>query len=341
MSQLQRMSRTSLLVLATALLAASAAAAGVPDTARKKGPVGIDCAATKKSGASFAALGQAEKIGDWPKAIQLLRGTIADQQCGNSYLFQRLALFYGRAGKAAEAFEVAAYALAQDPNQVAANLETREPEVESLNELRALPGFESSAFARNLAARYAEREKRLAAARQRLAQLPEAERPPDPYVAKEACPFECCTFREWTVEQEIPLYRAPGGEPLGRKLSPGDKALGLTGEVHLEPHPMLAGVAFAAEESFDSDKQVQIPAGAIVFQLDYVGEGFANFWYRGRTFVAEMAQCLVTGPDCWGEAIEPAAAAEPRHDWWVKVRLADGTEAWARDEGFGNMDGCG
>lgn len=331
-----------ILCLGVALGAASAASAGVPDKGvAKAGPVGIDCAAAKKSGASFAALNQAEEAKDWAKAITLLRGTIADQQCGNSYLFQRLALFYARSGKAAEALEVAAYAFEQDPNAVAANLESSDPEVESFKELRGLPGFEGSAFARNLAVRYADREKRLAAARQRLAGLPAGERPPAPYVAKEACPFECCTFQEWTVEQEIALYDAPGGKKLGRKLSPGDAALGLTGEVHLEPEPMLAGVAFSADESFDSQKQVKIPAGAIVFQLDYLGEGFANYWYQGKTFVAEMAQCLVAGPECWGETIEPAAAAAPRHDWWVKVRLADGTEAWARDEGFGNMDGCG
>lgn len=340
MNHLQRIPCTALLLLAAALVPAPAASAGVPDSAvAPAGPVGLDCASPKKSGVSFAALDQAEKAGDWTAAIRFLRGAIADQRCGNAYLFQRLALFYARAGQAAEALEVAAYALERHPNPVAASLETREPEVESLNELRSLPGFAGSPFARTLAARYAEREKRLAAARQRLAALPAGKRPPDPYVAKEACPFECCTFREWTVEKEIELYDAPAGRKLGRRLLPGAAALGLTGEVHLRPRPMLAGIAFAADESFDSAKKVEIPAGALVFQLDHLGEGFARFWYDGKFFVAELVQCLVFEEECWGEALDPAPPED--HAWWVEVRLADGSEAWARDEGFGNMDSCG
>ena len=336
----QRFDTAAAILLVLLFLPAGAARAGGPDPAA--GPAGIDCSGRQKSGIGFSQLNQAEAKRDWPAAIGLLRGAIADQRCANAYLLIKLAVDYARAGKAAEAFEVADYGLEHFPNPVAANLEASgEPaEEQSLNELRALPGFGESLFARRLAERYAEREKRLAAARQALAALPVASRPPSPFIAEGACPFECCTFREWTVEQPIELYAAPAGAPLGRKLSPGGKVLGLTGEVHLEPRPMRAGIGFEADASFDSDEKVKIPAGALVFQLDHLGEGFARFWYGGKTFVAELTQCIAFGPDCWGEALDPGAPP-PVHQWWVKVRLSDGTEAWARDEGFGNMDSCG
>lgn len=322
---------------------AAAARAGGPDVAPgQEGPAGIDCSGKKKSGVGFAELNRAEKAGDWPAAIKLLRGAIADQRCENGYLLIKLAVGYGRAGQAPEAFAVAAYALERFPNQVAANLDAagEAADEQRLNELRALPGFGESRFARRLAERYAEREQRLAAARKALAALPAAERPPDPFVAEGACPFECCTFREWTVEKEVELYAAPAGAPLGRRLAPGGKVVGLTGEVHLKPRPLRAGIAFEADASFDSEQKVKIPAGALVFQLDHLGEGFARFWYGGKTFVAELTQCIAFDKDCWAEALDPGVP-QPAHDWWVKVRLPDGTEAWARDEGFGNMDSCG
>lgn len=305
------------------------------------GPVGIDCGHPGSgSGFDFLARDKAEKSQDWMAAIRMTRGEIADQGCRNAYLWSELALFYAAAGMSGEALEVADFLLEHWPNRVAESLEVQEDAVgDSLNALRQLPEFAASRFARRLAVFYGEREQRLRAARLRLAAMPTGERPPERYVARDACPFECCTFREWTVEKEIPLFEAPAGELLGRRLEPGSSVLGLTGEVHLRPRPILAGRSFVAELSGDSREKVEIAAGALVFQLDHLGEGSANFWHRGRVFYTQVSQCLVFDDECWGDALEPDAAQTP-HEWWVKVRLADGTEAWALGDGFGNMDSC-
>lgn len=315
----------------------------LPALAATAPPLGIECAAEQgwgeKSQAADAALRPAEEARDWKKAIQSLR-VMAGEQCDNAYLWMRLNIAYARAGQAREALELGAYVFGKFPNAVEGSLNFPEGE-ESMREVKALPGFAESAFGKNLAARYAERDARRRKAAATLAALPAAQRPPKNYVAKDACPFECCTFGEWSVDKKVELYAAPEGAPLGQSLKPGDKVEGLTGEVHLEPRPMLVGYPIEAETELGSDQHVKIPAGAIVFELDSLGEGFLRFWYQGQTFeAAQSSYCLVFDEECWNEPLD--GGTEPwKHDWWVKVKYQGGKEAWARDEGFGNMDGCG
>ncbi len=160
-------------------------------------------------------------------------------------------------------------------------------------------------------------------------------------MAKDACPFECCTFGEWSVEQPVELFAGPEGAKLGQTLKVGEKVEGLTGEVHLKPRPVLVGFPLAGETELGSDQRIAIPAGEVVWEVDSLGEGFVRFWYRGQTFEAPMTSyCLVFDEECWGDYVEPGSE-DWKNDWWVKIKRKDGKEAWARDEGFGGMDGCG
>jgi hypothetical protein len=318
-----------------------AAVAG-PVSAGAAPPLGLECAAEQGWGARSAAadgvLDKAKAAGDWKAAVAPAR-VMAGEQCDNAYLWINLAIFYARAGQAREALELGAYVFGKFPNQVEGSLQGQEGE--SFKELKALPGFQESALGRQLAARYAEREDRSKKAREAVAAAPAAERPPEHYVAKDACPFECCAFREWSVEAPIELYKAPAGAKTGRKLMPGDQVVGLTGEVHLRPRPLLVGHPFEGEKELGSPETIPVPAGAVVYELDSLGEGFVRFWYKGRKFEKPLAiHCLVFDADCWSDYIDPAGTPV-KHDWWVKVKLADGSKAWALSEGFGNMDACG
>ena len=40
--------------------------------------------------------------------------------------------------------------------------------------------------------------------------------PPSLYVSKGACPFECCTYREWTANRDLVLTDHPDGKPIAR-----------------------------------------------------------------------------------------------------------------------------
>jgi hypothetical protein len=42
-----------------------------------------------------------------------------------------------------------------------------------------------------------------------LNSMPASEKPPENYIAKGACPFECCHYRDWTVIDDTQLVASP------------------------------------------------------------------------------------------------------------------------------------
>ena len=54
--------------------------------------------------------------------------------------------------------------------------------------------------------------------------------PPAVYVDEGACPFECCTYREWTVRKSVTVFDRPNGRETAH-LSKGERLKALTGEV--------------------------------------------------------------------------------------------------------------
>ncbi len=59
--------------------------------------------------------------------------------------------------------------------------------------------------------------------------------PPAVFIDKGACPFECCTYREWTVEKDTEFYDKVDGKKIIGKVVKGTKIQGVTGEVHTVP----------------------------------------------------------------------------------------------------------
>ncbi len=167
----------------------------------------------------------------------------------------------------------------------------------------------------------------------RLAAMSAQDRPPEKYVAKDACPFECCAYKAWTVDADTELMDAPDGKKIVGRAVRGTKATGVTGEVRLKPVPL--GVVF---------DHSPFAKGDIFFQLDDMGEGMFHYWHRGKVGELDLSpeiSCLKPSPDCWAELVFP----DDRKDastWWVKVKLADGTTGWTdRADNFGSKDACG
>ena len=67
--------------------------------------------------------------------------------------------------------------------------------------------------------------------------------PPKLYISKDACPFECCVYREWTALNELPVYRKPNGGQIG-KLAAGETVQAEAGEVRATPIPRVASRAY-------------------------------------------------------------------------------------------------
>jgi len=138
--------------------------------------------------------------------------------------------------------------------------------------------------------------------------------PPSPYIAKGACPFECCTYRDWTALKPITLYDSPNGKTIGT-LKQGQVVKALTGEIRSTPVR-----ATAAKDH----PEAGIKAGDVFFVLHYVGEGVWSVWRAGHVAQFEM----YTG-------------SAPKTVWWVKVRTRAGMIGWAiSDRDFGNQDAC-
>jgi len=56
---------------------------------------------------------------------------------------------------------------------------------------------------------------------------------PKVFVDKGACPFECCTYREWTVSKDTDLFDSVDGKKKVGVAKKGSKVTGVTGEVHI------------------------------------------------------------------------------------------------------------
>lgn len=152
--------------------------------------------------------------------------------------------------------------------------------------------------------------------------------PPLPVVVENACPFEGCTFREWTVEKDSVLYstwrddRKPVGE-----VKAGQKVEGLTG-VFITRLPDR----FLIKKPLP-DEGLKI--GDVVLQYGEWGEGASDLWFNGE----------------WHKDVDDGNIFQKENsvqirqgikEWWVQVKRADGQTGWAIADGnFGHMDRYG
>lgn len=161
--------------------------------------------------------------------------------------------------------------------------------------------------------------------------------PPAPYVLKGACPFECCTYRDWSVERDTTLYTQPDtkSRPVG-VVKAGQWVVGVTGEVHSTPVRFIVGRAYGPYRP-----------GEVIWVYGYEGEGFFQILSDGQLVSEDLhfspyggtsgTRCQDDKEDCWG-----TLEKEMSNPWWVKIKGQDGLEGWSNQpENFGNVDACG
>src|SRR5262245_54362221 len=94
--------------------------------------------------------------------------------------------------------------------------------------------------------------------------------PPTPYEDHGACPFECCTYRTWTVKTDTDLRGdRRDAASLVARLRKGDRVEGITGVVvttRLGKARVLAPITKVAT-------RLRLEAGQTLYVLNYVGEG--------------------------------------------------------------------
>lgn len=142
--------------------------------------------------------------------------------------------------------------------------------------------------------------------------------PPSPYIDKGACPFECCTYRNWAATQEITLVDNPNGKKIVARIHKGEKVQALTGEVHSIPLRVVAEL---------EHPDAKVNRGEVIYILHYIGEGYWKVWHNGQ--LVEIENFSDKGP-------------YPRSTWWVKVKTTSGIVGWTISRrNFSNQDACG
>ena len=272
---------------------------------------------------------RAKKGGLWDRVIELEKRSVREG-CDIEYRWRELANALVEVGRRTDALLVLTD---MDSRGFDLRPSVIGREHEELKAFMETPLFKASALGMRLEELKRISDQRRAHYREVLQKLPRAQRPPEQYIAKGACPFECCRYGKWTVLQDTELVAAPGSTQVVGRAKKGTHVVGVTGEVHLKPEPVVVL------------KDGELPKDSIAFVLDYAGEGEGNVYTQGKivgAFVAGVAEyCFRVSEQCWGETLDPGSERkEPV--WWVKVKLPNGVTGWTnKPDNFGDKDGCG
>lgn len=179
------------------------------------------------------------------------------------------------------------------------------------------------------------------------------------HVKSNACPFEGCRFGKWSVRKATILYdHARGSTPVGTARA-GEWVNGVTGTLYV---PEIRVEVVHAIELEGDDPYVteswnvvgKLRVGDVFYILGEQGEGFSEIYLRGQTESLDLFPLLERGDGaalyfkscdqpsskCWWQI--PENNRVQKREWWVKIRLPDGTVGWTREIGsFGNIDCIG
>lgn len=158
--------------------------------------------------------------------------------------------------------------------------------------------------------------------------------PPTPYEKWGVCPFECCTYREWTARADVPVHASRDARSrVLFDLHAGDKFDALTGVV-VTARAAKITVDHAVRDGFvdgDDKPHLRLRTGDVLYMLTPLGEGAYLFWYRGKVYQSGPDLAAMPGAD--GKALQAT--------WWKQVRNKAGRTGWTSADGFDNADACG
>ena len=162
--------------------------------------------------------------------------------------------------------------------------------------------------------------------------------PTVPYEHHGACPFECCTYRTWTVTADTDVRTdRRDGAPVAFRLRRGERVDGVTGVV------VTTKLGTATVRRGVAPGESMLKAGEVVYVLHELGEGFWHVWAHGQFFSARVVgteeTCSATGEEAGECAIRMVEA--PATVWWARIRNRSGQEGWTRHlDRFADVDAC-
>jgi hypothetical protein len=159
--------------------------------------------------------------------------------------------------------------------------------------------------------------------------------PPNPYHSWGVCPFECCTYREWTADADVAVHAKRSEQaPVLFHLRRGESFDALTGVV-VTRNPAAIKVSQAVRDGYvegSDEPQLSLKPGDVVYMLTPLGEGAYLFWYKGKVYRAGSIEMQGNPGIEWkGMSLT----------WWKQVRNKAGKTGWTRSDRFTNADACG
>jgi hypothetical protein len=164
--------------------------------------------------------------------------------------------------------------------------------------------------------------------------------PPIPYDEDGACPFQCCTYREWTVDWDTDIHSDRHDEaPVAFHAALNETVQAMTGVVTTTK----VGRASASRQVTIGAQHLVVPAGETIYLLRNVGGGDWKIWLNGvvdQQYIPSQGYC--NGDRKSSDECAITIAEQPETVWWAKVQSSRGQEGWTREiEHFGNIDSCG
>lgn len=165
-----------------------------------------------------------------------------------------------------------------------------------------------------------------------------ATQPPLPFYDWKACPFEGCSYREWTARKPVAVYDTwKRKRQVLANLSPGDKVTGVTGVV-ITFRPAIIRM--------DRDLPAAgLKRGDTIQLYTNQGEGFSAAWFNGH-YYPEFDITFARWPDgegCRGATCAGTFIEKGKQAWWAKVKLPSGQTGWVNmdDAEFDGVDALG
>jgi hypothetical protein len=144
--------------------------------------------------------------------------------------------------------------------------------------------------------------------------------PPIPFEDAGACPFEGCTYRDWTALRPVTLHRErDDAAPIAFELRKGDRVTAVTGVVITTSPGLIEFVAATDVET--SEGRLHMAPGETLYVLTPLGEGHVKAWTHGRLY-----------PDVDASTLTPRRPVTTI--WWVMIRNAAGQTGWTRQSEY-------
>ena len=160
-----------------------------------------------------------------------------------------------------------------------------------------------------------------------------APKPVLPKIDKNACPFEGCQFGAWRATDTVQLFSSwtEDRKPVAA-ISKGEGVTAITG-VHITVKPSEMKVTMPMPN-------YGLKPGDIVYGYMYKGEGVFSAWFNGY-WVEDFDGSGVAGAGC-NRNCNAKLLSEGRVEWWVQVKMKDGTTGWTKDtDNFNGKDALG